>query len=99
MRTFEHSSVVITGGATGIGFALAKAFGKEGARVMIAEPRQHRLEEAVALLQEERIEAVWRACDVTQSEEIEALAESAWSEFGSVDVLINNAGIKAPKPI
>ena len=48
MRSFEHSSVVITGGATGIGFALAKAFGKEGARVMIAETRQHRLEEAVA---------------------------------------------------
>ena len=53
MRSFEHSSVVITGGATGIGFALAKAFGKEGARVMIAEPRQHRLEEAVTSLREE----------------------------------------------
>jgi len=96
MRSFEHSSVVITGGATGIGFALAKAFGKEGARVMIAEPRQHRLEEAVALLRAEGIKAVWRTCDVTQSEEIEALADGAWSEFGAVDVLINNAGIKAP---
>ena len=96
MRSFEHSSVVITGGATGIGFALAKAFGKEGARVMIAEPRQHRLEEAVASLREEGIKAVWRSCDVTQSEEIEVLADSAWSEFGEVDVLINNAGIKAP---
>ena len=96
MRSFEHSSVVITGGATGIGFALAKAFGKEGACVMIAEPRQHRLEEAVASLREEGINAVWRTCDVTQSEEIEALADSAWSEFGAVDVLINNAGIKAP---
>ena len=53
MRTFEHSSVVITGGATGIGFALAKAFGKEGARVMITEPRQHRLEEAVAFWKRE----------------------------------------------
>ena len=96
MRSFEHSSVVITGGATGIGFALAKAFGKEGARVMIAEPRQHRLEEAVASLREEGIKALWRSCDVTQSEEIESLADSAWSEFGEVDVLINNAGIKAP---
>ena len=95
MRSFEHSSVVITGGATGIGFALAKAFGKEGARVMIAEPRQHRLEEAVASLREEGIKALWRSCDVTQSEEIEVLADSAWSEFGAVDVLINNAGIKA----
>ncbi len=96
MRSFEHSSVVITGGATGIGFALAKAFGKEGARVMIAEPRQHRLEGAVASLREKGIKAVWRTCDVTKIEEIEALADSAWSEFGAVDVLINNAGIKAP---
>ena len=87
MRSFEHSSVVITGGATGIGLALAKAFGKEGAHVMIAEPRQHRLEEAVASLRKEGIEAMWRTCDVTQSEEIEALADSAWSEFGAVDVL------------
>ena len=46
-------------GATGIGFALAKAFGKEGAHVMIAEPRQHRLEEAVELLREVGIKAVW----------------------------------------
>ena len=96
MRSFEHSSVVITGGATGIGFALAKAFGKEGARVMIAEPRRHRLEGAVASLLEEGINAVWRTCDVTKIEDIEALADSAWSEFGAVDVLINNAGIKAP---
>ena len=84
MRSFDHSSVVITGGATGIGFALAKAFGKEGARVMIAEPRQHRLEGAVASLREKGIKAVWRTCDVTKIEEIEALADSG-SEFGAVE--------------
>ena len=65
---------------------------------MIAETCQHRLEEAAASLREEGIKAEWRTCDVTQSEEIEALADSAWSEFGAVDVLINNAGIKAPNP-
>ena len=58
MRTFEHSAVVITGGATGIGFALAKAFGKEGAHVMIAEPRQHRLEESRRRLLRGRLQAM-----------------------------------------
>ena len=95
MRSFEHSSVVITGGATGIGFALAKAFGKEGARVMIAETRQSP-RGGSGVTPGRGIKAEWRTCDVTQSEEIEALADSAWSEFGAVDVLINNAGIKAP---
>ena len=47
MRTYQDSVVVITGGATGIGFGLAKAFGKDGARIILAEPREHRLQEAV----------------------------------------------------
>lgn len=85
--------IVITGGATGIGFALARKFGTDGAKVVIAEPRAHRLEEACEALGKHGIDACWTVCDVTQLESVEALAAFTWEEHGRCDVLINNAGI------
>ena len=57
MKDFKGKNVVITGGATGIGFALAKLFGKQGARVLIAARRESRLKDAVDLLAGEGIDA------------------------------------------
>ena len=48
MQNYAGKIVVITGGATGIGFAFAKAFGVEGAKIVLAEPRLNRLEDAVS---------------------------------------------------
>ena len=97
MKIYKDSVIVITGGATGIGFGLAKAFGKDGAKLVLAEPREHRLQEAVGKLGELGIVAAYCVCDVTQPDQVEALADFAWERFGRVDVLINNAGIKAPR--
>ena len=88
---------VITGGATGIGFALAKEMGKRGAQVVIAEPRQEKLQQAVATLAGEGVTAEYFVCDVTDLNQVEALAEFAWSTFGQVDIAINNAGIGQPR--
>lgn len=90
---FQGKTAVITGGATGIGFALAKQIGRAGAKIIIFEPRENRLQEAVAALQTEDIDAKYFVGDVSRPEDIEALADFAWAENGRGDIIINNAGI------
>ena len=89
----DNRNVVITGGASGIGFAFARALGARGCRVMIAEPDQSRLEAAVGVLEEQGIDATYCVCDVAQLTQVEELAEAAWNAFGRVDMIFNNAGI------
>lgn len=93
MKNFKDKVVVITGGATGIGKAMAEKFGTEGAKVIICARRENRLQEAVELLKEKGIEAYYKVCDVSSLEDVKALADFAWNTFGHVDVLVNNAGI------
>ena len=93
MREFTDKVVVITGGATGIGYALAKQFLRRGAKVVIAEPRRHKLDEAAATLTEGGGEVRVFECDVTRADQVEALADFAEQEFGRADVLVNNAGV------
>lgn len=93
MDSFKDKTVVITGGATGIGFGLAKRFGSEGANIIIGEPRQNRLDEAVASLKGMGIEASAMVMDVTDEASVTAFADFADKTYGGTDVLINNAGI------
>jgi NAD(P)-dependent dehydrogenase (short-subunit alcohol dehydrogenase family) len=93
MDSFKDKVVVITGGATGIGFGLAKRFGKEGAKIVIGEPRQAQLETALADLNALGIEASTMVMDVTDPKSMEAFADFAWDTYGGAHVLINNAGI------
>lgn len=93
MIDYRDKGVVITGGATGIGFSLAKRFGERGARVLVAEMRQDRIDEAVESLRALDIEAHGARCDVRERDQVEALADRAWQALGRVDVLVNNAGI------
>jgi NAD(P)-dependent dehydrogenase (short-subunit alcohol dehydrogenase family) len=93
MDSFKDKTVVITGGATGIGFGLAKRFGSEGAKIVIGEPRQSKLDEALQALKNLGIEAAAMVMDVTDAESMAAFADFAWDTYGGVHVLINNAGI------
>ncbi len=86
-------NVVITGGASGIGFALAKGLGQRGCKILLAEPSEDRLRAAVQSLREQDIEAAYQTCDVTILEQVEGLADRAWEDFGRVDMVFNNAGI------
>ena len=65
---FSGKTAVITGGATGIGFALAKQLGRAGTRVILFEPRENRLQEAVDLLAGEGIDAKYMVGDVSKAE-------------------------------
>ncbi len=96
MKDFKDKVVVIPGGATGIGFGFAKAFGADGANIVLAARREDRLQEAVAKLAEYGIEATYTLCDVAKPADIEALADFTWKAFGKVDVIVNNAGIMQP---
>lgn len=93
MLELENRTVVITGGATGIGFGLALACGHRGACIVIGEPRQNRLDEAVARLEKDGIAARAYQLDVTVAAELERFADQAFTAFGDVALVINNAGV------
>ncbi|MEM7780559.1 MAG: SDR family oxidoreductase [Pseudomonadota bacterium] len=92
MSEFSPKNAVILGGASGIGLALAKRLVKGGAQVLVADLAGSKLDEAQAL---EAITAL--ACDVSNLEQVEALAEAAFETFDTVDLVFNNAGISGPQ--
>ncbi len=93
MKDFRDKVVVITGGATGIGFSFAKQFGAHGAKIVLAGRRRDRLDKAVAALGAQGVDAAGCVCDVSKRADVEALADFAWDTFGQADVLLNNAGV------
>ena len=97
MQAYAGKTVAITGGATGIGFALAKQFGAAGANLVIGEPREHRLEEAKTALQGLGFTVDVAVLDVRDPDSVEAFADFTWQRFGGCHVLINNAGIGGPR--
>ncbi|WOE75274.1 SDR family NAD(P)-dependent oxidoreductase [Alterisphingorhabdus coralli] len=89
----QGKTIVITGGATGLGFALAKRLGAEGARILLCEPREERLQQACEALGEAGVDAKYLVGDVTKAEDMTALADFAWGENGRADMFIANAGV------
>jgi uncharacterized oxidoreductase len=89
MKT-KNNVILITGGATGIGFALAKAFLSTGNKVIICGRRQQRLEEARRKLPQIQI----RRCDVSKETERKALFDWIKANFKDFNMLVNNAGIQ-----
>ncbi|HVY80078.1 MAG TPA: SDR family NAD(P)-dependent oxidoreductase [Steroidobacteraceae bacterium] len=93
-------SVVICGGARGIGFACAEAFAREGARVAIFDWNAESLAQAQAALRASGVEVLTRQVDVSNAEAVEAAHAHVIETFGGIDVGFNNAGIGAPfRPI
>lgn len=97
MRNLKDKVIAITGGATGIGFALAKTLGSEGEKIVIGEPRKDKLKEAVSFLTDLGIDAAETYLDVTSLKSVEEFAEFTIERFGNIDILINNAGISGAR--
>jgi NAD(P)-dependent dehydrogenase (short-subunit alcohol dehydrogenase family) len=93
MRDFAGKVAVVTGGASGIGRALAQRFGAEGMRVIIADVEPSALDATVADLRRSGVEASGVVTDVSRQESVGALADAAYATHGAVHVLCNNAGI------
>lgn len=92
LSEFAPATAVITGGASGIGFELAKQLRARGVHVMIADRPGKALDDAAAAIEG----ALPFACDVADLARVEALAEAAFDAFETVDLVINNAGQGGP---
>ena len=99
MASFNGKAVVITGAASGIGEALAQAFGAQGAKLLIADVDAERLAAVATSLQQRGYTCLAQVCDVSQAAAVDALAERALHELGGTDVLINNAGVAVVAPV
>jgi len=88
----QKRTILITGGASGIGLGIAKYLGKKGHKIIIADINLLAAEEAARQLHQQQIEAIAVRLDVSSAEQIESLPERLLPD--QVDVLINNAGIQ-----
>lgn len=99
MSELNGKVVIVTGASSGIGEAIARLLAARGARVVVGARRTDRLERLVAEIAEAGGEARFRALDVTNREDVKAFAAFAETEFGPVDVLVNNAGVMPLSPL
>jgi dehydrogenase/reductase SDR family member 7B len=85
--------VVITGGSSGIGKALAEAFGKRGSKILITGRNKSDLDTAVEALRNQGVDVSGFQADVSKEEDNQKMAAEAIRKYGRIDILINNAGI------
>jgi NAD(P)-dependent dehydrogenase (short-subunit alcohol dehydrogenase family) len=90
----ERRVAVVTGGAGGIGRAIADLFAREGASVVIADTDEAQGHQVTADLHARGDSALFVPCDVSRATDVERLAEEAVRAFGCIDILCNNAGIQ-----
>ncbi len=89
----EGKVIAVTGGASGIGLAICRRFGLEGARVAVIDMNGDEASRQVKALQCSGIEATAFTCDVSREEECLQTVQSVIDVYGGVDILVNNAGL------
>jgi NAD(P)-dependent dehydrogenase (short-subunit alcohol dehydrogenase family) len=99
MDQFNGKTAFVTGGASGIGLALCRAFGRRGMNVALADIEAAACTEAVATLRGEEIKVIGITCDVSDRDSLAQAAAKAFAEFGNVHILCNNAGVSRAGPI
>lgn len=93
MSQISEQSIIITGASSGIGEATAKMLAERGAKLMLAARREERLDKLVAEISSAGGTASYQTVDVTVKSQVDALAQATLSQYGKIDVLINNAGV------
>ena len=93
MKLTTGQVAVVTGAASGLGFALTEAFAARGLRVVLADVETERLADAVRTIEATGAEAIGVTTDVRFSAQLDALAAATLERFGRVDLVVNNAGI------
>ena len=83
MQELSQKIAVVTGGASGIGFGMAQAFGARGMKLVLADVEAEPLERAVALLVSAGAEVIGVECDVSDAAAVENLRDRALSQFGA----------------
>ena len=90
--SFKDQVVLIAGSSDGIGLAIAKAFGRDGAKVAICGRSQAKLTQAAESLRAQSIEVFAQSCDVTIFDQFRSFADGAEAALGPINIFINNVG-------
>lgn len=97
--SLDKKVAIVTGGATGIGLAIASELAEDGARVVIASRNPDKLRKARESIKSADEQILTVCADVRSKEQVRHMAEAAISTFGQIDILVNNAAIvSAPRP-
>src|SRR5512135_2991755 len=96
MNTLSGKVAVITGASRGLGRAIAELFAHEGASVVLSARSAKHIEQTAAALRDEGCAATAFTCDVSDPQQLEALARFAISTYGHFDIWVNNAGTGGP---
>jgi 3-hydroxybutyrate dehydrogenase len=96
---FKDKVAIITGAASGIGKEIARAFAREGGRIVIADLDTAAAEAAAAEMHESGKRALGLGMDVSNEAQVEAGVNAAIAAFGSIDILVSNAGIQIVAPL
>jgi NAD(P)-dependent dehydrogenase (short-subunit alcohol dehydrogenase family) len=102
MHDVKGKTAVVTGAASGIGFALCQVFGREGMNVVMADIEKDALNEALEQIKSTGTNAIAVVTDVIDPDSVQALADKSFDTFGNVHILCNNAGVgikEAARPI
>ena len=90
---FKGQVAIVTGCSTGLGVQMAKALANQGATIVAVARRQNLIDEVAAdITKTYGVPAVGVACDITKTEQVEAMVDTVLAKYGRIDVCINNAG-------